>query len=149
MAASLLENIPDEVKSLYQKHFNTIKTRVTRGRIKTIYHFLVTNHYDIKKYISRIKADQNGKVKLNVALGFILKNIESNELRFFHPSYNSTIFHQPQTLETEEDYKILMDDLERKDVLDFASSERPSTKWRVAKIVCVRFDVYKLSSPQN
>ena len=144
MTDSLLENIPLEVKPLYKRHFNTIKTRVTRGRIRTVYHYLVTDHYDIKEYLSVIKADQNGKCKVNVGLGFILKNIETNELRFFHPSNNSLIFDQPKTLETDLDYKTLLEDLEREDMIDFARSERPSTKWRVTKIVCMRFDVYKL-----
>ena len=144
MNESVLENMSLEVKSLYKRHFNTIKTRVTRGRIRTVYHFLVTDHYDIKEYLSVVKADQNGKCKVNVALGFILNNIETGELRFFHPSHNSLIFDQPKTLQTNVDYKTLLEDLEREDMIDFARSERPSTKWRVTKIVCVRFDVYKL-----
>ena len=144
MNESLLEAIPEVLKPLYRKNYKTIKTRITRGKIKTIYHFLVTDHYDIKEYLSVVKADQNGKCKVNVALGFILNNIETGELRFFHPSHNSLIFDQPKTLQTNVDYKTLLEDLEREDMIDFARSERPSTKWRVTKIVCVRFDVYKL-----
>ena len=144
MNESLLEDIPEDLKPLYRKNYKAIKTRITQGRIRTVYHFLVTDNYNIKEYLSVVKADQNGKCKVNVALGFILNNIETGELRFFHPSHNSLIFDQPKTLEIDVDYKTLLEDLERENMIDFASSERPSTKWRVTKIVCVRFDVYKL-----
>ena len=144
MNESMLEDIDEDLKPLYRKNYKTIKTRISRGKLKTIYHFLVTDSYNIKEYLSTVKADQNGKYKLNVALGFILNNIETGELRFFHPSQNSLIFDQPKMLDTEADYKSLLEDLEQEDLINFASSERPSTKWRVTKIVCVRFDTYKL-----
>lgn len=139
-----IQNVPNELKSLYQRNFDSIKTRVIRGRIKTMYHFLITDSYNISTYVDTVKSEQHGAIKLNAAFGFILKHIESNELRYFHPSNNSTIFKEPVIIGSERDYIKLLDDLEREDLMEYASLQRPSTKWRVVKLVCLRFDVYKL-----
>ena len=34
-------------------------------------------------------SNQNSRFKINFSFGYILKNIESDVLRFFHPSYNN------------------------------------------------------------
>ena len=109
-----------------------------------MYHFLIVGRYDITHYIEKVKADQDGDIKINVGLGFILKHIESGELRFFHPSNNSNIYNETITIETEDAYKKLAADLEKEDLFEYASTRRPSTKWKVVKLVCIRFEVYKL-----
>ena len=139
-----LQSLPDEIKTIYEHNFSTIKTRVIQGRIKSMYHFLITGTYDISEYIAKIKADQSGSVKINVAFGFILKHKLSGELRFFHPSHNSTIFKLPVKISNDDDYKKLQDDLEKQDLLEYADTQRPTTKWKVLKLVCIRFDVYRL-----
>ena len=146
---SLLENVSEEYKDIYTRHYNTIRTRVTRGRIKYVYHFLMTENYSsklIEEYLSVVRAEHKNRCKLNAAFGFILKNLDTQELKFFHPSNNNMIFELPKLIVNDRDYKKLLEDLEREDVMEYANTQRPSTKWRVAKIVCMRFDVYKLAS---
>ena len=41
-----------------------------------------------------------------------------------------------------------LDDLESEDARAYAFAHRPSTAWRVAKIVCVRFDIFKTNLRQ-
>ena len=85
------------------------------------------------------------RINPNAAFGFILKNLDTQELKFFHPSNNNTIFELPKRVLDEQDYENLREDLERRDVVEYANTQRPGTKWRVVKIVCMRFDVYKLT----
>ena len=149
MDNSVLENVPYEYKALYLKHWNTIRTRITRGKIKYVYHFVLTENYSpqlISEYLEAVKLEHVNGCKLNAAFGFILKNVESQELRFFHPSNNTMIFEIPRLIQNNNDYKTLLNDLEREDVLEYGNTQRPSTKWRVAKVVCMRFDVYKITS---
>ena len=113
---------------------------------KYVYHFMITENYSsslIEGYLSVIRGEHQ-KVKLNAAFGFILKNLDTQELRFFHPSNNNTIFELPKRILDEQDYQKLLEDLEREDVMEYANTQKPSTKWRVVKIVCMRFDVYKI-----
>ena len=42
-------------------------------------------------------------LKMNIALGYILRNRRDDSLRFFHPSYNSNIFPLPTQVNTPED----------------------------------------------
>ena len=144
-----LQNVLEEYKEIYTRHYNTIQTRVSRGRIKYVYHFLMTENYNpslLDEYLSVIRSDHENGCKLNAAFGFILKNIDTQELKFFHPSNNNTIFELPKRVLDERDYEKLREDLERRDVVEYANTQRPGSKWRVAKIVCMRFDVYKLAS---
>ena len=43
-----------------------------------------------------------------------------------------------------EDYQTLVDDVEQEDAFEYARLQRPSTDWTVERIICVRFDVFKL-----
>ena len=144
-----LQNVPEEYKEIYTRHYNTIQTRVSRGRTKYVYHILMTENYSpslLEEFLPVIRSDHENGYKLNAAFGFILKNVDTQELKFFHPSNNNTIFELPKRVLDDEDYENLHKDLERRDVLEYAHTQRPSTKWRVVKIVCMRFDVYKLAS---
>ena len=142
-----LQNVPEEYKDIYSRHYDTIRTRVFRGRTKYVYHFLLTENYNLSllgEYLSVIRSDHENGYKINAAFGFILKNLDTQELKFFHPSNNNTIFELPKRILDEQDYENLREDLERRDVVEYANTQRPGTKWRVVKIVCMRFDVYKL-----
>ena len=149
MDPTLLQNIPDEFKEIYRRHFKTIQTRVTRGRIKYIYHFLMTEQYSsqlVERYLSVIRQEHENGCKLNAAFGYILQNIETGELKFFHPSNNTMLFEIPKLIKSQEDYTQLLDDLEKQDVVEYSNTQRPSTKWIMVKIVCMRYDVYKVNS---
>ena len=142
-----LEKLPSEVKEIYRKNFSMIRTRIVNGRIRAMYHFMITDAFNLAEYVAKVKPEhQNKPRKINVALGFILKNIETEKLQFFYPSQNSLIFDLPMEVSTEDDYKKLLSDLEQQDLLEYVSIKRPSTKWRVIKLVCLRFDVYKLDA---
>jgi len=144
-----LENVQEEYKEIYTRHYGTIRTRVYRGGIKFVYHFLITENYNpslLEEYLAVIRAEHINGCKLNAAFGFILKHLDTQELKFFHPSNNNTIFEEPKRLLDNHDYEDLTKDLEKQDVVEYANTQRPGTKWRVVKIVCMRFDTYKLAA---
>ena len=140
-----MDDVEEEFKELYTRHYDSIKTRVIRGRIKDMFHFLITSRYKIREYIDTIKAEYKKDIKINVALGFIVKQVETGVAKFFHPSNNTMLFKLPVKINGDGDYIKLRDDLEKDDLVEFARMQRPSTKWRVAKLVCLRFDVTKLT----
>ena len=148
MDESNVSDVPEEYRSIYRKHYNAIKTRVTKGRIKYVYHFLIAKTYDrslVDGFLSTIRTAHKNGYKLNAAFGLILRNTRTDELRFFHPSLNNMVFELPRIVKDLSDYQKILEDLEKEDILNSAKLHRPSTAWNVAKIVCVRFDVYKTS----
>ena len=141
-----LQNLPEDIRLIYTQHWNTIKDGVKRGRIRDTYHyplFLDDTKEIVDNFLKTLSFyDEN--LKVNVSFGFVLKNITTNQLRFFHPSNNTTLFEYPRLLDTPNSVQAMLSDIELQDAAEFARTQRPSTKWKLEKIACVRFDVYKL-----
>ena len=55
------------------------------------------------------------------------------------------LFETPRLLKNPNDYNKLVDDIEQQDAFEYARLQRPSTSWAVERIICVRFDIYKLN----
>ena len=147
MSVDALQNVTSPYREIYQKHWNTIKTRVTKGRIKDVYHFplLTVENSEIISRLQEVITNYNtNRIKINVSFGFILRNRKTDVLKFFHPSNNTMLFSSPRSLSTPLDYQSLVDDLEQEDAFEFARLQRPTTHWTVERIVCVRFDVTNL-----
>ena len=96
---------------------------------------------EIIKVLNNVR-EKYARIKVNMSLGYILRNSEDNALKFFHPSNNNMLFKLPLKVDT--DYKNLKDELLNTDWYEFVRQQRPSTKWLVEKIICIRFDIYKL-----
>ena len=146
MDSTLAQRVPDRYRQIYEQHWNTIKTSVKRGVLKDLYHFplFTMNNNEIVSRLQETIGNYNGRIKINVAFGFILQNRDTDKLKFFHPSNNTMLFEAPRLLDNAGDYRRLVNDIEHVDAFEFARLQRPSTKWTVERIICVRFDIFKL-----
>ena len=68
--------------------------------------------------------------KVNLAFGFILKNIEDGRFRYFHAHENNTLLDRSKLVSTHDDLAKLKGFLNKTDVIDSCSRERMNTKWR-------------------
>jgi hypothetical protein len=83
--------------------------------------------------------------KINVSFGFILRHMETGELRYYHSSQNnSRFFDVPHLIRTEEDLEKFLDELQGQDILEYIRQQRPDTKWVVHLLTNVTFYVNKL-----
>ena len=146
MDAAILQNLPELYRPVYQQNWRTIRESLKLGRIRDTFHFPLFENEDseIKSKAERVISNYNRKIKINVAFGFILKNRSTDELKFFHPSNNTMLFLTPKLLENASDYEQFRTDIEKEDAFQYARTNRPSTNWKVVRIICVRFDVYKM-----
>lgn len=147
MESSVIQNVPVEYREIYQRHWDVIKQRVKRGVLKDTYHYPLVSTIN-SEIISRLQetlADYSKTIKINVAFGFILRKRNTEELKFFHPSNNTMLFETPRLLQRPADYIKLREDIEQEDAFEYARSQRPSTNWIVERIICVRFDIYRLT----
>ena len=146
MDSSVLNQIPDRYKMIYHQHWNTIKTSEKRGLLKDVYHFplLSTSNEEIITRLQEVLTEYSNNVKVNIAFGFILYDRVTSFLKFFHPSNNTMLFDVPRLLVNSNDLQNLVNDIEHQDAVEYARSLRPSTKWTVERIICVRFDVFRL-----
>ena len=141
---STILQVPDIYREIYVNHWNTIKTSVKKGVLRDLYHFPIFRYNNITEFLDTVREATQGDFKINVSFGFIIKNRGTDELRFYHPSNNSMLFETPRLIKGSDDFRRLSDDLERQDALEYARLQRPSTSWTVEKIICVRFDIFKL-----
>ena len=141
-----LQRIPEEYRTIYQRHWTTIKASTRQGRIKDVYHFplFTSDDSEITEKVQEVIQKYDNKLKINVAFGFILKNRVTNDLKFYHPSNNTMLFSKPRLLASPNDYRKFIDDVEHEDAFEYARVQRPTTQWIVERIICVRFDVFKL-----
>ena len=61
MEINEIKRLPLEFKQIYTANYNSIRTRITRGRIRTVYHFLIIDDLDnstIKSFLDEVAEDQ-------------------------------------------------------------------------------------------
>ena len=74
------------------------------------------------------------EAKLNLALGFILQNIEDGKFRYFHAHENNTLLEQSKPVSNKYDMAKLKEILKKRDVIESCTKERSNTKWRFFKL---------------
>jgi hypothetical protein len=95
--------------------------------------------------VRRIFTQQSTAFTINVSFGFMWRNVEAEELRYYHPSQNKARFCDvPHWIQSEEDIDKLMAYLSRKDILECIRYQRPDTIWVVNLLTNVAFYVKKL-----
>ena len=140
-------NIPDGYEEIYENNWSVIRQRVKIGRIKDTYHFplFTISDSEIAQKVEHVLGQYNQSIKINIAFGFILKHVTTEEMKFFYPSNNTLLFEVPRLLRNNSDYRSLIDDIEYEDALSYAQSLRTSTKWNIQRIVCITIDIYKMN----
>ena len=105
----LTESDP-EVKDFMQKYWGSIRSFTKKEKIQNIFNIFYDRDFKdlIETIAERIMTYQKNRFKINYSLAFILKNIETKELRYYHASFNNA-----QILET----ALLINN--RKDLLNF------------------------------
>ena len=72
--------------------------------------------------------------KVNLAFGFVLKNIEDGMCRCFYAHENNTIMERSKLVCTQADMIILKDRKHKTDIVDICTRERANTKWKFYKL---------------
>ena len=96
--------------------------------------------------IRNIFTQQTSAFRINVSFGFILRNVETGELRYYHPSQNNArFFDVPHLIRNEEDLDKFQDELSHHDMLEYIRQQRPDTKSVVHLLTNVTFYVNKIN----
>ena len=72
--------------------------------------------------------------KVNLAFGFILKNIEDGGFRYFYAHENNTLLDRSKLVCTHDDLAKLKDFINQTDFIESCSREKMNTKWRFYKL---------------
>ena len=91
------------------------------------------NETVVNKKIDHFFTNLKRTPKVNLAFGFILKNIEDGGFRYFYAHKNNTLLDRSKIVCTHDDLAKLKELLNKTDVIESFSRERMNTKWRLYK----------------
>ena len=110
-------------------------SEIQKGR-HSVFNFAVNNltAQVIEGKLDRVLDKLKCVAKLNLALGFILKNIEDAKFRYFHAHENNTLLEQSKLVSNKDDMTKSKEILKKTDVIESCTKERSNTKWRFFKL---------------
>ena len=126
------QSLREELQSC--KHF-LVDSETQKGR-HSVFNFAVNNltAQVIEEKLDFVLDKLKCVAKLNLALGFILKNIEDGKFRYFYAHENNTLLEQSKLVSNKDDMAKLKEILRKTDVIESCTKERSNTKWRFFKL---------------
>ena len=126
------QGLREELQSC--RHF-LVDSETQKGR-HSVFNFAVNNltAQVIEEKLDRVLEKPKCVAKLNLALGFILKNIEDRNFRFFNAHDNNTLLEQSKLVSNKDDMANLKEILKETDVIESCTKERSNTKWWFFKL---------------
>ena len=92
---------------------------------------------EINEKLNEIFANLNCAAKINIALGFLLQNIETNDYRYFYPHENNLQLDRVFLLSNRNDLLNIQNEIEKLDLIETCTQERQNSKWRFTEITNV------------
>ena len=126
------QSLREELESC--KHFLT-DTEMENGRHK-VFNFAMSS-FDmslLNDKLDYVFKELKYAAKVNLAFGFVLKNIEDGMCRYFYAHENNTIMETSKLVCTQADMTNLKDRMQKMDIVDICTRERANTKWKFYKI---------------
>ena len=126
------QSLREELQSC--RHF-LVDSEIQKGR-HGVFNFAVNNltAQVIEEKLDRVLDNLKCVAKLNLALGFILKNIEDGKFGYFYAHENNTLLEQSKLVSNKDDMAKLKEILKKTDVIDSCTKERSNTKWRFFRL---------------
>ena len=120
------QKLREELQS--SRHF-LVDSEILKGR-HSVFNFAVNNltAQVIEEKMDRVLHKLKCEAKLNLALGFILKNIEDGKFRYFYAHENNTLLEQSKLVSNKDDMAKLKEILKKTDVIESCTIERSKTK---------------------
>ena len=117
------------LQTLFDRYWNgEWKHRVSNFAMSTFDMSLLN---DILNYVFK---EVRCAAKVNLAFGFVRKNIEDGMCRYFYAHENNTIMKKSKLLCTQTDMANLKDRMQKMDIVDVCTRERTKAKWKFYKL---------------
>ena len=126
------QSLREELESC--KHFLT-DTEMENGRHR-VFNFAMPS-FDmslLNDKLGYVFKELKCAAKVNLAFGFVLKNIEDGMCRYFYAHENNTIMKRAKLVCTQADMSNLKDRMQKLDFIDLCTRERANTKLKFYKL---------------
>ena len=126
------ESLKEELRAC--EHF-LVDSEFERGRHKVFNYAVETLNTEIvNDKLDNFFYNLKCAAKVNLAFGFILKNLEDGRYRYFYAHENNTLLDRSQLVCTKDDLTKLKNIVNQTDVIESCTAERMNTKWRFYKL---------------
>ena len=131
------EKLKEELSAC--QHF-LVDTELENGRHK-VFNFQMSklDTKIINEKLEEVFNKLDSAAKINIALGFVHRNLETGEYRYFYAHENNTLFEKSRLLCTKADLITIQGKVEKFDIVEQCTQERQNTKWRFKLITNVKF----------
>ena len=84
------DNLSTELLDVVRAHWSTIRTRVSRGPLQCRYDYILTtlDTTVLETPLKNVFQEQTNAFKINLSYGFILRNKNTGQYKYYHPSCN-------------------------------------------------------------
>ena len=132
----------EEIVNCIRQHWNEIRSRTKNGKHVVIYTFRLETPLD--QVIKDVFKRQKTAFKINIAFGFILRNSETGEVKYYYPSQNGFLYEEPILISNEEDVNRFLVKIQDTDWQEFVRRQKPNSKWRVSLLCNAALHIYKV-----
>ena len=143
----MLENIEEGCRECYTDNWRAYicTCQQLRGTALDIYnHRLSEDGADVEEKVRYVFQKQRNASKINVAFGFILKNEETGEVRYYYPSQNGFLFDAPFLIANDADLETFVETLKQEDWAEYLRQQKPNSKWSIGMLTNTAIYVYKI-----
>ena len=126
------QSLREELESC--KHFLT-DTEMENGRDRVFNYAMSSfDSFLLNDKLDYVFKELKCAAKINIAFGFVLKNIEDGMCRYFYAHENITIMEKSKLVCTPDDIVNLKEKLQKMDIMDLCTRERANTEGKFYKL---------------
>ena len=143
----IIHELDPDLERFIRLNWDSIRTFSRRVPVQNLFNFYYSD--DVCNLIGRIAKtimkNQENRFKINYGFGFVTKNIETGEFRYYHASNNSLMLDAAVLISNKAELNEFLAQIADEDFLDSVS--RPDTKWRLYQITNLLFCKSPQTSP--
>ena len=125
-------NYDKPLEEVYSLHSDIILRGVIHGSASSMYNFPLTNGFTLQQLSTQLNSifeEQSQTFRLNMAFGYILRNIDNGTYRYFRANHTDQISERPWSVSSAADVAEIETELQSLNITDYILRQRPNTKW--------------------
>ena len=134
-----------DLRECYRVNRPAILQRYVEGPVDSTYNIPMypgMTMSDINAALREIYQRQHHAFKINLSFGFIMRNVETGQYRYFRPYANVNILDVPISISGRADLVKVLKKLKELDIFKSLAKNRPDTKWRLVLLTNIRVTTY-------
>ena len=132
-----------DLLEVVRNNWSSIRTRVSRGPLQTRVNYRLTtlDTTYLHPPLYRMFQEQTNAFKINLSYGFVLKNKNTGQYRYYHSSCNccGRYFDELNLITHRGDFDEFLERIKQNDILQWVISQRPNSAWVSELVTNVTF----------